>query len=241
MKGFVKWGASCLLLCVSALGWASDRQGAGENWSGVWRATDPQPLLHPTDGSAIPFKPKALALYNENLRRRARGDDAFDLTSKRCSSPGIPRILFMPGAFEILPTSGQISFAYEFNHLFRQVFISPSAPQALYPTVMGLEIGHWDGDQLVIETTSRSANTLLDDAIPNSEALHVVEHWRHRGALLEDQVTIDDPQMFEHPWTAVVHYRALPDYEIHEDICLDRIAEGGRAINWPVSHTPVRP
>jgi hypothetical protein len=145
----------------------------------------------------------------------------------------VPRILFLPYAFEILSPPGQIVFAYEFNHLFRQVFLSGPTPKALYPTAMGLALGHWDGSELVIETSARSTNTLLDEAIPVSAALKVTEHLQRHGDALEDRVTIDDPGVFDKPWMAIVHYERLANYDIREDVCLDRLARGGAAILWP--------
>jgi hypothetical protein len=203
------------------------------DWSGVWQATDPQALLKPIDQEAIPFKTKARALYEDKLRRRARGDVRFDLTAKRCSSPGIPRILFLPYPFEIVSSPGQIVFAYEFNHVYRQVFIGGPAPSPLYPTTMGLAIGRWEGPKLTIETSARSTNTLLDDAIANSDQLKISEHLSREGDTIEDRVTIDDPAVFVRPWTAVVHFQKIFDRDIIEDVCLDRLSKGHHAIEWP--------
>jgi hypothetical protein len=203
------------------------------DWSGVWRATDPQALLKPIDEDAIPFKTKARALYEDKLQRRAHGDVRFDLTARRCSSPGTPRILFLPYAFEILSPPGQIIFAYEFNHVYRQVFIGGPAPSPLYPTAMGLAIGRWEGSKLTIETSARSTNTLLDDAIANSDKLTITEHMSREGNTIEDRVTIEDPIVFIRPWTVVVHFKKLADRDIKEDVCLDRLSKGHAAIEWP--------
>jgi hypothetical protein len=236
VNAVLKTCAVCILVLAGTTvpATAVDIENATPDWNGVWRAIDARPLLEPADGSPIPFKPKARVLYEKNLERRKQNDAAFDLTARRCASPGVPRILFLPYAFEILTPPGQMIFVYEFNHLYRQVFLAPPTPRALYPTAMGLATGHWEGTQLTIETSTRSGDTLLDDAIPNSEALKVIEHLERRGDLLEDRVTVDDPAVFEKPWTAVIHYQYLRNYHISEDVCLDRRAKGRPAIGWPL-------
>jgi hypothetical protein len=186
----------------------------------------------PADGSALPFRPSALAVYQKHLASRRKGDTKFDLTS-RCSSPGVPRILFLPYAFEIYERPDEVVFVYEFNHLFRQVITDGSTPEALYPTAMGLATGKWRGDALIVTTHARDAKTLLDEAIPNSESLEVTELLQRTGDVIEDRLTINDPKIFTKPWTAIVHYQLQRGREIVEDVCLDRVAAGQPPIRWP--------
>ena len=218
-------GTSAAVDAASATGNSTSRLG------GVWQATDPRPLLTPADGGMLPFRPAALAVYRKHIASRRNGDASFDLTS-RCSSPGIPRILFLPYAFEIHERADEIVFLFEFNHLFRQVIMDGSRSEALYPMAMGFATGHWQGDTLNIITRSRNGKTLLDDAIPNSESLKVTERLRRTEDLIEDRVTIEDPKVFTRPWTAVVHYALQKERKIMEDVCLDRVAADRPPIQW---------
>jgi hypothetical protein len=226
------WMAAAGLLC-SLFAWRASHAGESPHrLDGVWQTTDPRRLLEPEDGSPLPFRPAAAALYQKHLATREKGDTAFDLTS-RCSSPGVPRILLLPYPFEIFERADQVIFAFGFNRLFRQVMLDKSQPDALYPMAMGFATGRWNGDTLTIVTRSRSSKTLLDDAIPNSDSLVVTERLRRKGDTIEDRMTIDDPKIFTRPWSATVHYKWLEGRQIGEDVCLDRVAAGHPPIEWP--------
>ena len=55
--------------------------------------------------------------------------------------------------------------------------------------------------------------------------VHVVERWRvvENGRSLEVAFTVDDPDSFNEPWSAIRHYRGAP-IEMHaqpEEICAE--------------------
>jgi hypothetical protein len=41
------------------------------------------------------------------------------------------------------------------------------------------------------------------------------------NGILRDEITIEDPAIFEKPWTFIFGYRRMPDYQLLEYICED--------------------
>ena len=63
-----------------------------------------------------------------------------------------------------------------------------------------------------------------DDAIghPHGEALRLTERFRRRDfGHIDLQITIDDPEWYEKPWTVSVVLEMTPDTELLEDVCLE--------------------
>jgi hypothetical protein len=55
--------------------------------------------------------------------------------------------------------------------------------------------------------------------------LHLTERYQLRaGRVLHVRFTIDDPQMFTHPWDFQADYVRRPGYEIPEQVCSDKQA-----------------
>ena len=78
--------------------------------------------------------------------------------------------------------------------------------------------GHWDGDTLVVETTNFTDQTSFRGSGPN---LRLTERFtRVEEDRLVYEYTIDDPESFARPWTAVVPMSRNPlpmfEYACHE-------------------------
>ena len=84
-------------------------------------------------------------------------------------------------------------------------------------------MGRWEGDTLVVETTGFNDKTWLDGiGHPHTEALRVTEgiHIRDFGHL-EVQVTIDDPNAYEKPWTASIPAELATSTDVMEYVCVE--------------------
>lgn len=65
------------------------------------------------------------------------------------------------------------------------------------------EVGHWEGDTLVIDTVGFNDRTQVDEeGIVHSTQLHVMERLRKidDGNAIENIITIEDPVIFTRPW-----------------------------------------
>jgi hypothetical protein len=60
---------------------------------------------------------------------------------------------------------------------------------------VGDSIGHWEGDELVIDTTNFSPATITNNGLDHSENIHLVERYK----LSPDGKTLMATQWFEDP------------------------------------------
>jgi hypothetical protein len=96
-----------------------------------------------------------------------------------------------------------------------------------FGTMVGQGKGVWDGDTLVITTTSLSGATLIDNLVPHGYDSKITERLRLTDKdTLEDHITIEDAEYFAKPWETVVTYKRQPNDPIPEDVCFDRLVSG---------------
>ncbi|HEX5141754.1 MAG TPA: hypothetical protein VFX19_12475 [Dehalococcoidia bacterium] len=68
-------------------------------------------------------------------------------------------------------------------------------------TFYGNSIGHWEGDTLVIDSTSFDDTTWLGrGGLIHSGSMHIVEKLTRVGNEIRYDMTIEDPEMFVEPW-----------------------------------------
>lgn len=219
-----------VVLLVAGIAASAAAQPGTPNLQGVWKIAAPTKSLKPVSGS-VPFTTQGRKQYEENRRLQAKGAyDDYDITSSRCNSPGLPRLMLTPERFKIWQRLGVVTFDFEWNRALRQVDASGMPPRedmlgrGLVPTMTGTSKGHWDGDTLVVETTNLSERTLLDDLVPHTQDMKLTERLRLVDPdTLEDRITIDDPAYFKRPWAAVLTYKRQPAALFPEDVCLDRL------------------
>jgi hypothetical protein len=216
-------------LVAAGIAASAAAQSVAPNLEGVWKIVAPTTTLKPISGS-VPFTAQGRKQYEDNKRLKAKGAyDDYDITLSRCNSPGTPRLMLTPERFKIWQRFGVLTFDFEWNRALRQIDASGLPPKAdplgrgLVPTMNGTSKGHWEGNTLVAETTNLSDRTLLDDLVPHTQDMKVIEHLRLVDPdTLEDRITIEDPAYFKRPWDAVVTYKRQPPALFPEDVCLDR-------------------
>jgi hypothetical protein len=139
-----------------------------------------------------------------------------------CSPTGVPGAYFVPYQWEIVQGRDRVVIMYEYPHLFRVIPTDgtphPADPD---PTWMGDSVGRWEGDTLVVDTVGFNDRTELPGGYKHTEALHVVERF-HRIDFnnLDYEATIEDPNVFEKPWTISRGFPLRPDLtKVDEFIC----------------------
>jgi len=76
-----------------------------------------------------------------------------------------------------------------------------NAQTALISTFYGYGIGKWEGDTLVIDSTSFSDETWLGrGGLLHSADMHIVERLTRVGNEIRYDMTIEDPEYFVEPW-----------------------------------------
>ena len=148
------------------------------------------------EGNEIPYLPNMLEKKKQNLAQRFSADPEI-----KCYLPGVPRATYMPYPFQIIQGQKNIMIAYEYASAVRNIDMGKPGP-APVDSWMGWNVGHWEGDSLVVDVTGLNDKSWLDRAGNfHSDALHVTERYTPRGAdILMYEATIEDPKVFSHPW-----------------------------------------
>jgi hypothetical protein len=224
------WGRNSGLLAFAGyLFWHSAIAAAQHQpvLDGTWRLDPSITRLVPVGGRDIPFTRQGRTDYHENRTSAAKGDFDFDQTRTACSSPGLPRLMLIPDRFRIFQRERVVTMLFEWNRQFRQIDMQGGAHERPPADSMnGVSYGRWEGDILVVNSLGFLPGKLLDNALPSSESLELLERIRLKdNDTLEDLVTITDPVNFTRPWQADLTYKRQPDEQFPEDLCLDRMQE----------------
>jgi hypothetical protein len=148
-------------------------------------------------GTTIPYLPQARELRRQNFANR-RTDDP----EAKCFRPGIPRATYLPYPFQIFQTDSEIFIAYQFANASRSIYMQDHV-EAPIDSWMGWSNGSWDGDTLVVEVTGLNGESWLDRAGNYLSAnARITERYTPEGRWhLSYEATIEDPTVFEGPWT----------------------------------------
>mgnify|MGYP003340308291 CR=1 FL=1 len=171
--------------------------------SGIWEQdsmTHFRDLTSDMKPGDVPWRPEAKALRAS----RADGARGLEEPDANCLPQGVPKINAAPVPFKIVQTPKQIAMIYEFAHATRNIPMDGSPHLEGYPeTWMGDSRGRWEGNTLVVDVTNFKPETWLDGAGNfHSSKLHVVERYtRTAPATLRYEATIEDPEVFDRPWT----------------------------------------
>lgn len=105
----------------------------------------------------------------------------------------------------------------------RVIYIGHQHPADPNPAWYGHNVGHWEGDTLVVDRVGFDARAWMDQgAHPHSDKLHIVERY-HRVDLghLETEVTVEDPGVLARPYTMKRVSELAAGIEINEFICTE--------------------
>jgi hypothetical protein len=94
-------------------------------------------------------------------------------------------------------------------------------PEDPNPAWYGDNVGHWEGDTLVVDRVGFDDRAYLDqDQHPHGPKLHVIERYRRVDmGHLETEVTVEDPKTLAKPWTFKRMSELAPTEQIYEFIC----------------------
>jgi hypothetical protein len=128
-----------------------------------------------------------------------------------------------PQPRKIIQTPSLVVILYEGNAGVRQIFtdgrsLPDNDPQ---PWWFGYSVGKWEGDTLVVETSSFRDDGWLDiRGSPLTDAAKMTERFRRLNyGTLQIDVTIDDPKAYTRPFSVRVNQRIVLDGELIEFVC----------------------
>jgi len=195
---------------ASAAGAGGDIIPAGVRTSQFWN-------LGASFKDGLPFQPWAAELHRQRV-----ASNSEDNPDAHCLPLGVMQLHTHGQPRKMIQTPGVVVIIYEANSGLRQIFTDGRPlPKDAEPWWYGYSVGKWDGDTLVVESTSfRDLGWLDVEGSPLTESGRIIERFRRPDyGHLEIEVTIDDPKAYTKPWTVKVYQRILPDTELIEFVC----------------------
>ena len=163
---------------------------------------------------------RAIQKQNQELTRKGLPPPT---TGMACMPEGMPGMMGATFPMEILETPGQVTIIQEAFTQVRRVYLDapPIAAEDAEPRFNGHSTGRWMGNTLVVETVGVKTSSRFRN-VPHSIKMRITERLRLvNDEILENQVTIDDPEYLTKPWTWTWMYKRWPTYKIEEYVCED--------------------
>jgi len=146
-----------------------------------------------------------------------------------CDPKGWPRLHTYNYGFEFVMLPDRVMQFFELTHTWRTIWTDgrklPENPPELH--WMGWNVGRWDGDTFVVESTgyddrSWLTDTQPDGGWPHSDEMRIVERWRRVNyGTLEVQMTVTDLKTYTEPWvTPRATVALMPGAELWEEFCV---------------------
>ena len=168
-------------------------------------------IVDPPDGRQPAYTAEAFA---RAMPRGTYGNGPLDWTTdfstyERCITRGVLgstlNVIYGNGA-EINQSPGYVTVTYEMIHDTRIIPTDgrPHVGRKIHQ-LLGNAVGHWEGDELVVETTNFTSETAIGvngNGNRHSPDLKLTERFKRVAKdVVQYQVTIEDPKTYERPWT----------------------------------------
>lgn len=231
--------SALLLFCIASIATA-----APPDLTGIWTMQANGKAGAALNGvgdfqKTAPFTPLGRSKVAEY---RALVDATGDSPGAHCVAAGMPIAVFLGGGYpvEFIQRPEQLTIIYEAMSEVRRVFLDGRRidPAELLPSRGGISWGHWEGDTLVVETTSLQES--VDQPTAHSENARIIERYtpRTEGGLkrLHVEVTIHDPEFYTQPPVLTRTYTQLTEGRMLDYNCpeaawvehLDELREAGK-------------
>ena len=172
-----------------------------------------QPTYRIADTSNPILKPWAREQM-EKANAAVRAGKVPYITRERCWPAGVPGFTVYTRVQPIHFYHGkkEITVVNELNTQVRHIYMD--VPHSNNPghTWYGESVGHYEGDELVVDTVGLNDRTFVDNyRTPHTDQIHVVERFKliEGGNILQATVTVDDAGAFNMPWTGVQRWKRI--------------------------------
>jgi hypothetical protein len=153
----------------------------------------------------------------------------------RCITRGLPASMFpfrYNNGLQIVQAPGYVALRMEMIHESRIIPINAPPVSPAIKEWLGVSRGHWDGNTLVVETTNfkpgaSATNTGVmgsppGNRFPISEQMKMTEQFtRLNKDFLIYTITVDDPVVLTHSWTARFPLKLDNSFQILEYACTE--------------------
>jgi len=144
----------------------------------------------------------------------------------RCWPGGVPGfdIYARVRPIYFLQTPKEITIIEESDMQVRRIYLNVPHSANPAPSWYGESVGHYEGDELVVDTIGLNDKTFVDSyRTPHTTKIHVVERFKmlEGGKILQASITVDDPGAFTMPWSAMQRWKRREGDTITELICAE--------------------
>jgi hypothetical protein len=191
------------------------------------------------------LKPETVARMKPIVAAEIAGHSHLKLNDL-CYPSGVPMILNQRDPVQVLQTRDKVIIIYSRDALTRHVYLDQPHSASLPHSWFGESVGHYEGDTLVVDTVGENDRTFADHFFTtHSDKIHVVERYKVSSDRKTMQVlfTVDDPETFAMPWSALATYRA-DTTPFEEIVCAENNRGFGSAFiteEYPIPGHPVTP
>jgi len=145
---------------------------------------------------------------------------------ERCWPAGVPgfEVYTRVRPIYFLQTPKKVTIIDELDHQVRHVYLNVAHTKNFKLSWYGESVGHYEGDELVIDTIGLYDKSLVDNyQTPHTDQIHVVERFKlvNGGKTLQATVTVDDPGAFNMKWSAVQRWRRGEVRPLEESACAE--------------------
>jgi hypothetical protein len=191
----------------------STAEGLFRVWSTVFEDPDSFPMFK----GGYPLTEAALAKKAEW--------DPDSVIAQGCAFKGMPSLMVTPYPIEFVDAGDRIEMHFEEEDATRTIHMDPEAQKPRdFDSIYGFSRGHWEGDILVVETDSISAEFFDYEGTPQSADARYVERFELSDdeSRLNYQITVSDPVTFSEPFALNRYFLWRPElvvnpYDCHVD------------------------
>lgn len=179
----------------------------------------PGVVVDPPNGK-IPYQPWALEKKKDMVANHLADDP-----QAHCWLSGVPRQMYTPFGFQIIPSDHAYILSYEAFHAFRLLYLEGKHPDPAIKLFEGDSRAHWEGDTLVVDVTNLDERTWFDmEANFHGPDLHVVERFTMQDEnTIRYEATLTEPKVYTQPWKIAFNLNRNTEagYETLEYACVE--------------------
>jgi hypothetical protein len=189
------------------------------------RNTGVQPTYRVADLSNPILKPWAIALMKQANDDVLAGKVPY-IARERCWPGGVPQfdIFRRVAPVHIFQTPKEVIMVWPGDAQVRHVYMNVPHSQNPKLSWYGESVGHYEGDELVVDTIGQNNKTVIDNyRTPHTELIHVVERFKliEGGNTLQVLIEVDDPGAFTMPWRALQRFKRYHRGPMAESVCAE--------------------
>ena len=145
---------------------------------------------------------------------------------ERCWPAGVPTfdIMRRVAPVWVVQSPKEVLLVWPSDQQVRRVYMNAPHAKNLKPSWYGDSVGHYEGDELVVDTIGFNDKSFVDNyRTPHTTQLHVVERFKlvDGGKTLQILIEVEDPGAFTTKWRAVQRFKRWTEGPMAPSACAE--------------------